>query len=144
MDSEIYGVVVAPIMTIPDERGMVIKIPPAQFTVEDVYCTTVRQHKIKAFHGYLTKNLFWSCIKGLVKFVLIDGRVCSPTHGLIETIYLGEGSMHSVYVPCGVFNGFQGISQEDAIMVVQADEPYEQIYRQPINFHGYDWTLKNG
>lgn len=145
MDSEIVGVYVEKIETIPDERGMVIKIPFPYFVIKDVYCTTVRQNAIKAFHGYATKTIFWSCIKGLVRFVLIDDRFGgNPNRNIIETFYLGEGSMYSVLVPPGVYSGFKGVSQEDAIMVVQADEPYGQIWRQPIDFHGYDWIMKNG
>jgi dTDP-4-dehydrorhamnose 3,5-epimerase len=144
MDSEIEDVYIYPITTIPDERGMVVKLPHPEFIPEDVYCTTVRQGAIKAFHGYATKIIFWSCVKGLVKFVLIDTRPTSKTWDVIETFYLGENSMYSVSVPPGVYSGFKGVSQEDAIMVVQADEPYGQIWRKPIDFHGYDWTIDNG
>lgn len=144
MYSEISGVLVKTIKTIPDERGMVIKFPNPNFVPVDVYATTVRHGAIKAWHGYETKTIYWSVVKGLAKLVLIDQREDSPTFNVIDEYYIGEGNMISVQVPPGVYNGFKGISQEDAIIVVQASEPYGQIYREPIGYFPYDWEIKNG
>lgn len=145
MNSEIDGVVCLPIVTIPDDRGMVIKTVFPPF-IEDVYVTTVRHGAIKAWHGYQTKTIYWTVVKGLVQLVLYDNRKKSDTYKVTETFYLGEGSYYTISVPPMVFNGFKGISQDDAIILVQANEPYGQIYRMPYDSGeiGYDWSAHNG
>lgn len=144
MESQIKGIVINPITCITDERGMVMKMWHPSFAVKDVYATTVRRDAIKAWHGYETKNIFWSVVRGVVKLVMVDMRKNSDTFGVIDELYLGDNSMYSVEVPAGVYNGFKGISVEDSIVVVQADEIYGQIYRLDIDHFGYDWTIKYG
>jgi dTDP-4-dehydrorhamnose 3,5-epimerase len=144
MKSQIDGVLIVSVITIPDERGMVMKVPPAPFVVNDTYVTTVRQGAIKAWHGYHTKHITWTVLSGLVKLVLVDHRSLSDTCGVIDEIYLGDNSMFTVLVPPGVYNGFKGVSQNDAHILVQADEPYGQIYRLPYDHFDYDWGIHNG
>lgn len=140
--NQIEGVHVYDVPCIADHRGMVIKVPLPSFQVKDVYVTTVRKGSIKAWHGYETKILFWTALSGLAKLVLIDQRDYSPTFGVIDEIYLGTNVMKSVQVPCGVYNGFQGI--EESTILVQASETYGQIYRLPVKHFDYDWMWNNG
>lgn len=142
--AQIDGVLIVSVKTIPDERGMVMKFPPAPFVVNDTYATTVRHGAIKAWHGYKTKSILWTVVSGLVKLVLVDQRISSKTTDVVDEMYLGEGNMCSVLVPPGVYNGFKGISNTDAVVVVQADEPYGQIWRVPFEAFDYDWAIKNG
>ena len=142
--SEIDGVNIFPVRTIPDERGTVFKPRHAPFQVNDVYATTVRHGAIKAWHGYETKSLYWTVLSGLVKLALYDNRPQSPTYKIFETIYLGEDSNYSVLVPPGVYNGFKGITTSPSIVLVQADELYNQIYRLPYDSLDYDWNISNG
>lgn len=146
MLSQIDGVLTIPIMTIPDDRGMVIKPAKPTFKVLDVYCTTVRNGAIKAWHGYETKKISWTVINGVAQLALFDNRPDSITYEVVDTLYLGVGSYFSVEIPAGVFSGFKGISQEDAIILVQASELYGQIYRWPYNTVGidYSWNTKHG
>jgi dTDP-4-dehydrorhamnose 3,5-epimerase len=146
MLSQIDGVLTRPFMTIPDDRGMVLKIDTPTFPVKDVYCTTVRHGAVKAWHGYDTKKLSWTVISGLVQLVLYDNRPKSMTYEVTDTLFLGVGSYFSIEVPPGVFNGFKGISQEDAIILVQASEVYGQITRWPYDTGeiGYNWDTKHG
>lgn len=143
MFSQINDVTCFPINNIPDDRGMVMKLH-SPFTVKDVYVTTVRHGAIKAWHGYETKHIYWTVLKGVVQLALYDSRKDSRTYKVTDTLYLGEGSYFSVLVPPGVFNGFKGISQEDAIILVQATETYGQIYREPYDSFDYDWSTHRG
>ena len=146
MDSSIDGVYIHEVKTIVDDRGSVMIIPTPPFDVKHVYATTVRQGAIKAWHGYITKTLYWTVVKGIVQLALYDNRTYGKTLGITDTLFLGENSNYSVLVPPGVFNGFKGISTEDAIIVVQADEPYGQITRIPVQngMIDYDWRRKDG
>ena len=131
MLSQIDGVLTFPILSIPDERGCILKMEHPTFPVQDVYITTVRCGAIKAWHGYETKQLFYTVASGLVKLVLYDARPASLTYEVYDEMYLGDDSRFSVEIPARVFAGFKGISQKDAIITVQASEPYHQIYRLP-------------
>jgi len=71
--SEIRGVEVLPVTLFSDERGCVHKLHH-NLKLEDVYVTTVHRGVIKGFHGYYTKRINFTCIKGKVKLVLWDGR----------------------------------------------------------------------
>lgn len=141
--NDIWDVEVQDVKIIPDERGRVIKIPmpPNLFHVRDVYCTTINYGAIKAWHGYETKQLWYCAIKGMVKLVLCDMRKESPTYLKTMEVCMGEHAVKAVLVPHGVYNGFKGISFEEAVVVVQADEPYGQIYRLPYDTPEipYDW-----
>lgn len=146
MNSQIDGVNIYTVCSFLDDRGEVIKIPQPPFEVKDVYATTIRKDAIKAWHGYETKTLYWTVVRGAVQLALYDNRIYSPTYEITDTIFLGQGPYYSVLVPPGVYNGFKGISQEDAVIVVQANEMYGQIYRVPFDSgeFGYDWRRKNG
>lgn len=144
MQSQIDGVRVFPVLSIPDERGCVLKTEHPTFPVMDVYATTVRCGAIKAWHGYETKQLFYTVLSGMVKLVLFDGRLNSNTYQVFDEFFLGDDSRFSVQIPARVFAGFKGISQKDAIITVQASEPYQQIYRLPFDKLDYDWGIHYG
>lgn len=146
MYSQIDGVLTFPIPSFLDDRGEVIKIPVPPFVVKDVYVTTIRKDAIKAWHGYNTKSLYWTVVRGIVQLGLYDDRVDSITYGVNDTLFLGQGAYFSVLVPPGIYNGFKGISNEDAVIVVQADEYYGQINRKSydIGEFNYDWDVRHG
>lgn len=146
MESQIDGVGISSVRTFVDERGMVIKLDVPTFQVKDVYCTTVRKGAIKAWHGYWTKSLLWTVVSGVVRLGLFDNRPSSETYKVSDNIYLGVGSNFSVNVPPGVFNGFKGISDGEAIVLVQASEPFSEdgMIRKPYDFFEFDWEIHNG
>jgi len=142
MTVDISGVIVSLCTVIPDERGCVLKVATPIFDVKDVYMTTVAYGAIKAWHGYETKEIHFTCVSGKVKLVLWDARP-GKTSGTIEEIYLSDKNMLSVHIPPGVYAGFKGLSMESMILV-QASEPYGQIYRIPYNSVPYDWEIQHG
>lgn len=144
MLSQIDGVLTFPILSIPDERGCVWKMQTPPFNVRDVYVTTIHKDAIKAWHGYETKKIFYTVVQGKVKLALWDGRKNSLTSGVFDELFLGDDSRFSVLIPPGVYAGFKGISMQDSIVVVQANEPYKQIYRKPYNDLAYEWGIHHG
>lgn len=144
MLSQIFDVLTFPVLSIPDERGCVWKLDHPHFDVKDSYVTTVHQNAIKAWHGYETKQLFYTVVSGMVKLVLYDNRPKSYTYQVFDEMFLGDDSRFSVQIPAGVFAGFKGISQKDAIITVLASEIYQQIYRLPWDSLDYDWGIHNG
>jgi dTDP-4-dehydrorhamnose 3,5-epimerase len=139
MESEIRSVEILPVTLYSDERGCVHKLHH-NLDLQDVYVTTVHQGVVKGFHGYNTKRINFTCIKGKVKLVLWDGR------DYFETYYIGDEARYTVSVPAGTYTAFKGISQ-DNILLITADEPFTEEGMMPrIDPHnvGYDWSCKHG
>lgn len=137
--SEIRGVEVLPVTLFSDERGCVHKLHH-NLKLEDVYVTTVHRGVIKGFHGYYTKRINFTCIKGKVKLVLWDGR------DFFEDYVIGDENRITVSVPAGIFTAFKGIAEEN-IMIITSDEYFTEEAMMPRiqpDSVGYDWSTKNG
>lgn len=139
----IEGVSVTPLKIIPDERGCVrhfIRSTDPDFEkFGETYITEVYRGVIKAWHGYPTKRMHYTVIRGMVKLALQDTRTQSETYMQTDTLFVGEQNYVRVTIPFGVFNGFKGLT--DAIVVVTASEPFseEGIVRYPVDNFTYDW-----
>lgn len=139
----IHGVIVSPLKIIPDERGCVrhfIRSDDPDFTVfGETYITEVYKGVVKAWHGYPTKLMHYTVIRGMVQLALFDTRKLSKTFQKSETLFVGEQNYVRVTIPPGVFNGFKGLT--DSIVVVTASEPFseEGIIRFNPDYFPYDW-----
>lgn len=139
----IQDVSVTPLTIIPDERGCVrhfIRSTDPDFeTFGETYITEVYRGVTKAWHGYYTKRMHYTVIKGMVKLALYDGRKESETFGQFDTHFLGDLNYSRITIPPGVFNGFKGL--KDSIVVVTASEPFSEtgIIRFPVGYFAYDW-----
>ena len=89
----------------------------------EIYFSLVNVGVVKAwkFHERITTN--YSCISGCVKFVLYDDRSSSPTKGALMEVALGPDNYALLVVPPRIWNGFQGISDDTAIVANCATEP---------------------
>ena len=140
MQSDVVGVYVSSLRLIPDERGCVKKLSFDWFpTIQDVYVTTVEQGAVKGWHGYETKSLGFTCIKGKIKLV-----VWHKDKDEFEEHFIGDENPVTVWVSPGIYTGFKGIAQENILLIV-ADEPYNEkgVRRLPPHSN-YDWSRKDG
>lgn len=120
--SRILGVNLRPAITHPDERGEVCEIynPAWGFHEEPlvyVYQICIRPQRVKGWvvHYEQDDRLFVSL--GTVKIVLYDDRAGSPTHGMINELYLGERKRGLIVIPKGVFHAIQNVGDTDAVLV---------------------------
>ena len=150
----IEGVKSRRLRLIPDERGWLMEILRSDdaelFTrFGQVYVSATYPGVVKAWHYHKRQIDNFACIAGMVKLVLVDTRIGSPTEGPVNEFCLGTLNPTLVQVPSLVYHGWKCISPELAIVINVPNEPYR--YEDPDEFrlapHGtlsYDWSRKDG
>jgi len=150
----IDGVATKLLKCIPDERGRLMEIlrnDEEIFTgFGQVYMTTTYPHVVKAWHYHKKQDDHITCIKGMLKLVLYDGRKKSPTFGEINEFFIGDYNRMLVKVPKMIYHGWKCVSEEEAIVINIPTEPYNRTkpdeYRLDphINNIPYTWERKDG
>ena len=150
----IDGVKVKALRPIADERGWLMEILRADesdlFTkFGQVYVSATYPGVVKGWHYHRKQVDNFACVAGMVKLVLIDTRVGSPTEGTVNEFFIGVQNPMLVQVPNLVYHGWKCISLETSIVVNVPTEVYR--YDRPDEFriepHGtlpYDWARKDG
>jgi dTDP-4-dehydrorhamnose 3,5-epimerase len=147
----IEGVKIKPLDTVPDERGMIIKMlrcdDPFFQGFGEIYFSTIYPGVVKGWHIHKKMTLNYAVIRGMIKLVLYDERPDSRTKGEVQEIFAGWDKYCLVTIPPMVWNGFKGIGTEPAIVANCATIPHDptEIERlDPFKNHiPYDWNLKN-
>ncbi|GAC1520466.1 MAG: dTDP-4-dehydrorhamnose 3,5-epimerase family protein [Chloroflexota bacterium] len=138
----ISGVVTRPALTIPDDRGTICEVYNPAWGVSDaplvyVYQVTIRPGQIKGWvkHTAQTDRLFFSL--GTVRVVLYDDRSASPTHGMVNELFIGEHNRGLVTIPENVYHAIQNVGSGDALCINMPTRPYEHAnpdkYRLPLD-----------
>ena len=138
----IDGVVITPLKQIRDERGAVLHMlrtdAPHFAGFGEVYFSVVNPGVIKGWRRHTEMTMSLTVPKGRVKLVLADGQ------GAVQEVILGEdeGDYKLVTVPPMVWNGFQCISDEPAIIANCASIPHipSEAERIPIDSSDIDYT----
>lgn len=152
--SLIDGVAVRKAKVLPDERGRlgeIMRADDAWFEkFGQVYFTTTYPGVVKAWHWHKKQTDHFYVIKGTVKIVLYDRRGDSPTHGVVNELYLGEHNPGLLRIPPGVLHGWMCVSRNEAYIVNVVSEMYN--YAEPDEFRTdphdndipYNWVRKDG
>jgi dTDP-4-dehydrorhamnose 3,5-epimerase len=150
----IRGVTTKKLKVISDERGRLMEILRSDdelFTkFGQVYITTAYPSVVKGWHYHKKQTDHFAVVKGMIKLVLFDNRVDSPTKGEINEFFLGEHNPMLVKIPPLVLHGFKCVSEQEAICINVPTELYN--YNQPDEFRvdphkndiPYDWERKDG
>ncbi len=150
----IDGVKTKKLRVIPDERGRLMEILRADDEMfrkfGQVYITTVYPGVTKAWHYHRVQYDNMTCVHGTAKLVLYDARKDSKTFGEVNEFFIGEHNPMIVQFPPGVYHGFKGVGQREAIIVNMPTEVYD--YDKPDEFRvdphkndiPYDWARKDG
>ncbi|MBN1272027.1 MAG: dTDP-4-dehydrorhamnose 3,5-epimerase family protein [Candidatus Aminicenantes bacterium] len=150
----IKGVDVKKLRVFPDERGRLMEIlrkDDALFQdFGQVYMTTTYPGIVKAWHKHEKQTDNVACIQGMIKLALYDPRPDSPTFKKVNQFFIGIHNPLLVQIPPGVYHGWMGISEEEAIIVnipthvYNYKNPDEQRLDPHNNDIPYDWTRKDG
>ena len=148
----IEGVVITPLRTILDERGLVrhmLKSTDKNFRkFGEIYFSVIFPNAVKAWHVHKKMELNYAVVSGNIKLVLFDARKESKTYRETQEIFMGEDNYVLVTVPTFVVNGFKAIGNEKAVVANCATIPHdsEEIERlDPSDKSiGYSWDIKNG
>ena len=148
----IDGVRVTPLRQIPDERGVVMHMLRNTDSVfsqfGEIYFSGVYPGAIKAWHIHHVMTLNYAVPVGQVKFVLYDSRDTSPTKGMVQEIFLGNGNYVLVTVPPMVWNGFKGLGDSMSLVANCASHPHDPDEIERLSPFSpdipYDWEIKHG
>jgi len=107
----------------------------------EVYFSTVKINKTKAWklHKEMTLNLFVPI--GSVQFCFVDGREKSKTYNKKFGIVLSQNPYIRLTVPPGLWFGFRGISEGLNFICNVADIPHDpdEVLRKELN--EIEWSL---
>ena len=125
----IKDVVVRRSVTHVDERGELSEMLSAAWgvhpaPVEHVYMVLVRPGRVKGwvYHEVQADRIFG--VVGAIKYVLWDTRPDSPTHGMINEIFLSERNRGLLVIPPLVVHAVQNVGDVDAYFVNMPTVPY--------------------
>lgn len=149
----IEGVVIKSLKRIPDDRGTIMKMQECSDTefkgFGEIYFSTIYPGVIKGWHLHENAILNYAVIKGMIKLVLFDDRATSSTKGEFMEIYIGDNNYAIVQIPEKIWNGFQCIGSETAIVADLITLPHDKDIMIRLNPHGndvilYDWGRRDG
>ncbi len=97
--------------------------------IEQVFQVAMFPGSISGWHVHknTTDRLFVN--SGLIKIVLYDGRIESPTFGLINEFRLGTIRAGIVIVPKGVWHAVQNLDESTSLIINMVDYSYK--YENP-------------
>lgn len=148
----IEGVLVKPLVRIPDERGTIMKMQqssdPEFRGFGEVYFSKIYPGVVKGWHMHPRTWLNYCTVSGTIKLVLFDAREDSPTHGELAEIFMGEENYCLVQIPPGVWNGFKCVGTREALVCDVTDRTHEDDEIVRLDPHdngliGYDWARKD-
>jgi len=147
----IEGVKTRKLRLIHDERGWLMEIMRRDWEefkrFGQVYVTTAYPGIVKAWHMHKNQEDNVTCIKGMMKLVLYDGREDSRTKGEVNEFILGEKNPLLVKIPPRVWHGFTPVGNETAFFVnvptelYNYDEPDEHRLPPDTDEIPYKWKL---
>jgi dTDP-4-dehydrorhamnose 3,5-epimerase len=150
----IYQAAFKNLKLIPDERGRLMEILRCDEDIflrfGQVYMTTTYPQVVKAWHYHKVQDDFITCVKGMLKLVLYDGREDSPTCGEIDEFFIGDHKPALVRVPKMVYHGWKCISEQEALVInvpteaYHSDAPDEYRLDPHDNNIPYRWARKDG
>ena len=150
----IEGVRLKHLKVIPDERGRLMEIlrrdDPEFLGFGQVYMTSIYPGVVKGWHFHRAQADHVTCVHGMIKLALYDGRPASDTYGEINEHFVGEHRPLLVVIPAGVYHGWKCVSPNEAIVINTVTEPYHhaQPDEERLDAHDspipYDWARKDG
>ncbi len=150
----IHEVQVKRLKVIPDERGRLMEMLRADDPLfkgfGQVYMTTAYPGAVKAWHYHKRQWDYLTCVQGMMKVVLYDGREGSPTRGEVNEFFIGDHNPILLQVPPLVHHGFKGVSEQEAIVIncpteaYKHDDPDEFRVDPHDNDIPYDWRRRDG
>jgi dTDP-4-dehydrorhamnose 3,5-epimerase len=130
----IDGVQFRPTRPVPHEDGHVAEVARASWDVlggpiVQVHTTTTFQGRIRAWglHQAATDRLF--VVSGLVKIVIFDGRIGSPTYGRVNEFTVSEKNPGLLIIPPDLYHGWKNMGTTEAIIINMPDRMYN--YESP-------------
>lgn len=137
-----------------DERGRLMEIlrndDDAYTEFGQVYMTTNYPGIIKAWHCHAKQTDYVTCISGMIKLALYDGREGSATYRRVEELFIGDHKKRMVIIPPGVYHGWKNIGTVESIVISVITRTYNPNNPDEIRLPydtdkiPYSWEVKMG
>jgi dTDP-4-dehydrorhamnose 3,5-epimerase len=148
--SEIEGVGIVQLRRIPDERGTIYHMlradDPHFIDFGEIYFTSIYPGVVKGWHRHREMTLNYACIFGRIKLVLYDDRPGSATAGTLQELFLGPDQYVLVTIPPGIWTGFKGMTEPQAIVANCCTHPHDPARTDRLdpfdNDIPYGWAVR--
>jgi dTDP-4-dehydrorhamnose 3,5-epimerase len=118
----IDGVTIKNIRPVPHDDGVVSEIARIDWEevtdpIVHVHLTTTEVGRVRGWglHQNSSDRLF--VVKGLVSFVVYDGRIDSPTYGLVNEIKVSEKNPVLLTISPNLYHGWKNIGTNEAFII---------------------------
>jgi dTDP-4-dehydrorhamnose 3,5-epimerase len=125
----IHDVTFRPTRPVPHEDGHVAEVARASWDIlggpiVQVHTTTTFPSRVRAWglHQRSTDRLF--VVHGLVRIVVFDGRLDSPTCGVVNEFMVSEKNPGLLVVPPNLYHGWKNIGTTEAVLINMPSEMY--------------------
>jgi dTDP-4-dehydrorhamnose 3,5-epimerase len=148
LEGRIDGVVLRPVTIHIDERGTLTEL--LRSDAEDdplvqVYTATIRPGQVKGWAVHLKKQDRLFLASGVAKVALYDGRVGSPTEGIVDVRFVGNENRGLLFIPAGVYHAIRNIGLDDVLFVNMPTTAYDHEnpdkYRLPVDNELIPYTI---
>jgi dTDP-4-dehydrorhamnose 3,5-epimerase len=128
--AKIEGVEVERVLPFSDHRGTLSEVVDLErhFWREPIvysYAITIRPGRIKGWGMHRLQTDRYYLASGSVRVVLYDGRIDSPTHGLVQELQFTPESRGLVRIPPGVWHADQNWGSDDVLIMNFPTRPYQ-------------------
>ena len=112
----------------------------------EIYFSVCYPGVVKGWHEHTKQTQNYCVIDGMMKLVLFDNRLKSPTYKKLQEIYIGDLNYSLVQIPPFVVNGYKCIGEKKCIVANCSDlshDPNEMIRHDPNNnkLINYSWEV---
>jgi dTDP-4-dehydrorhamnose 3,5-epimerase len=126
----VEGVTFRPTRPVPHEDGILTEVARASWDVltqpiTQVHITTTFPDRIRAWglHQVSTDRLY--VVTGLVRLVVFDGRLDSPTQGQIMELVVSERNPGLLVIPPNLYHGWKNIGTTEASIINMPTSQYD-------------------
>jgi dTDP-4-dehydrorhamnose 3,5-epimerase len=125
----VEGVVIRPTRPVPHEDGVLTEVARASWEIlarpiTQVHITTTFPDRIRAWGlpQVSIDRLF--VVSGLVRIVVFDGRLDSPTQGHLMEVSVSERNPGLLIIPPNLYHGRRNIGVTDSVIINMPTEMY--------------------
>lgn len=125
----IKGVTVEKLKKIEDERGKVMHMlrrdSPLFGGFGEIYFSVIYKGVVKAWKKHAKMTQHFAVPVGKIRLVIYDDRKGSATESKVYELETGEDNYCLIKIPPLLWYGFQGLSDEPALIANCADIPHD-------------------
>ncbi len=126
----IEGLQFRPARPVPHEDGHLTEVARSDWPIVggplvQVHLTTTLPGHVRAWglHERSTDRLF--VVKGLIRFVVFDGRAGSATYGQVDSLLVSELSPGLLIIPPNLYHGWKNIGDNEAAILNMPEKLYD-------------------